>query len=51
MDVFDDPRAGAALAHPALRHRVLLHTTSELEGHTANSVLDKIVAEWTEAHL
>jgi len=41
----------AALAYPALRHRVLLHTTSELEGHTANSVLEKIVAEWTEAYL
>jgi len=41
----------AALAHPALRHRVLLHTTSELEGHTANSVLEQIVAEWTEAHI
>lgn len=41
----------AALAHPALRHRVLLHTTSELDGHTANSILDQIVAEWAETHL
>ncbi len=41
----------AELAHPALRHRILLHTTSELEGHTANSVLDQIVAEWSKAHL
>ncbi len=41
----------AALAHPVMRHRILLHTTSELEGNTANSVLDQIVAEWSEAHL
>jgi MoxR-like ATPase len=39
------------LAHPVLRHRILLHTTSELEGNTENSVLDEIVAEWSEANL
>ena len=41
----------AALAHPVLRHRVLLHTGSELEGNTAESVLDQVIAEWTRAHL
>ena len=41
----------AALAHSSLRHRILLHTTSELEGKTANSVLDKVVEEWTREHL
>lgn len=41
----------AALAHPALRHRVLLHTGSELDGHSAHSVIDDIIAEWSEAHL
>jgi MoxR-like ATPase len=40
----------AALALPALRHRILLHTTSELDGHTANSLLQEIVAEWSAAH-
>lgn len=40
-----------ALAHPVLRHRILLHTSSELEGNTPTSVLDQIVAEWTEAYL
>jgi MoxR-like ATPase len=40
----------AELAHPVLRHRILLHTTSELEGITENSIVDQIVAEWTEAH-
>jgi MoxR-like ATPase len=40
----------AALAHSALRHRILLHTTSELEGYSANSVLDEIVEEWTREH-
>jgi len=28
----------------------LLHTTSELEGISANSVLDQIVEEWTREH-
>lgn len=41
----------AALAHPAMCHRILLHTTSELEGHTASSVLDEIVSEWKNEHL
>jgi MoxR-like ATPase len=41
----------AELAHPVLRHRVLLHTGSELEGHTTESVLDHVIAEWTRAHL
>lgn len=41
----------AELAHPVLSHRILLRTTSELEGNTANSVLDQIIVEWTEAHL
>lgn len=40
-----------ALAHPVLRHRILLHTSSELEGNTPTSVLDQIVAEWAEAYL
>jgi MoxR-like ATPase len=40
----------AELAHPVLRHRILLHTGSELDGNTADSVLDRIIAEWAEAH-
>ena len=36
----------AELASPTLRHRILLKTISELEGHTAISVLEKIVASW-----
>lgn len=41
----------AALAHPVLRHRILLHTTSELDGNTENTVLDQIVEEWIEVNL
>jgi MoxR-like ATPase len=41
----------AELAHPVLRHRILLHTGSELDGNTADSVLDRIIAEWAETHL
>ncbi len=40
----------AELAHPVLRHRILLHTGSELEGNTAESVLDQVIAEWSAAH-
>ena len=41
----------AHLAHPVLRHRVLLRTESELDGNTPDSVLDQIIAGWTEAHI
>ncbi len=41
----------ARLAHPVLRHRILLSTASELDGNTPDSVLDRIVAEWAEAHI
>ncbi len=40
----------SALAHPVLRHRILLHTGSELEGHTENTVLDQIIKEWVQAN-
>lgn len=40
----------AALAHPVLRHRILLHTGSELEGHTEHTVLDRILDEWSQAN-
>ncbi len=38
------------LAHPVLRHRILLHTGSELEGNTENTVLDQILQEWIQAY-
>jgi MoxR-like ATPase len=41
----------AQLAHPVLRHRVLLRTESELDGNTPDNVLDLIVSAWTEAHI
>jgi len=41
----------AALAHPVLRHRILLHTGSELEGNTENTILDQILEEWIKANL
>jgi MoxR-like ATPase len=41
----------ADLARPVLRHRILLRTESELEGHTADSVLDRVVVDWAEARL
>jgi MoxR-like ATPase len=40
----------AALAHPVLRHRILLHTGSELDGNTENTVLDQIVDQWQQAN-
>ncbi len=40
----------AALAHPVLRHRILLHTGSELDGNTENTLLDQIVGEWKQAN-
>ncbi len=36
----------AALAMPVLRHRILLQTSSELDGHTADSVLEDIIGAW-----
>jgi len=36
----------AELATPALRHRILLKTSSELDGHTADSVLEEIIGSW-----
>jgi MoxR-like ATPase len=41
----------AQLAHPVLRHRVLLRTESELDGNTPDDVLDQIVSAWTTAHI
>ena len=41
----------AELAHPVLRHRILLRTESELEGRTADSVLDDIVGDWAGTHI
>ena len=41
----------AQLAHPVLRHRVLLRTESALDGLTPDSVLDQIVSSWNEAHV
>jgi MoxR-like ATPase len=38
------------LAHPVMRHRVLLRTESELDGHTPDSVLETIVSDWAKAH-
>jgi len=34
-----------AVALPALRHRVLLNVDSELDGHTTDSLLTRVVAE------
>lgn len=41
----------ADLAHPVLRHRVLLKTESELDGHTPDSVIEDIVLEWSKAYI
>ncbi len=41
----------AHLAPPVLRHRVLLRTESELDGNTPDSVLEQIIAAWSEAHI
>ncbi len=38
----------ASLALPVMRHRILLTTESELDGHTADSVLTDIVAVWSK---
>ncbi len=38
----------AHLALPVMRHRILLQIESELDGHSADSVLATVVAEWSE---
>ncbi|NOX68271.1 MAG: AAA domain-containing protein [Gammaproteobacteria bacterium] len=40
----------AALARPVLRHRILLHTSSALEGNTERTVLEQILEEWVQAN-
>ncbi len=40
----------AAVALPALRHRILLRTSSELDGLTAGSILRDILTGWQQAH-
>lgn len=41
----------AHLAHPVLRHRILLQTESELDGNSPDTVLKDIVSEWSETHI
>ena len=40
----------ATVATPALAHRLLLATHSELEGVTVAAVLDELLAEWQQSH-
>ncbi|HKE03899.1 MAG TPA: AAA family ATPase, partial [Blastocatellia bacterium] len=41
---FVTPDDARDIAHPALRHRILLRSEAEIEGVTPDSVLDEIVA-------
>jgi MoxR-like ATPase len=49
------PQAGfediGAVAEPILLHRLLLHTSSELEGITVDSVLEGLLSEWHSRHI
>ncbi len=41
----------AHLALPVMRHRILLQTESELDGHTPDSVLSDIISAWSETYI